>query len=120
MTRGHTNIALVGGSRDGQVIKNVSCRNLPESFHLENNVWFLQNKNGDIAITKDGKRGHNWHAYSADVYTKLPNEKYITGTVFEFEKEVIIKRCIAMTKKQARCKNIAGSDIDLCSTHSKC
>ena len=117
MPRGYTSITFKGGDRDGEVISDVSLRNLPDTLNFRNDVYFSTALDGGVSVMK-GPLNNNWHSYSIDIYTKVENEKHKSGTVFEFLETRMVERCSAITKKNKQCLKSAIYGKTYCSeTH---
>jgi hypothetical protein len=118
MPRGYTSITLKGGQRDGEIIEDVSLKNLPNTMGFRSECYFATLDSGGINIMK-GALNLNWHSYSEDVYIKADNEKYKTGTIFEFIETIDVERCSAITKKKTQClKPALHNQNYCCETHN--
>tara|TARA_R110000737_G_scaffold353249_1_gene403555 strand:+ start:2216 stop:2587 length:372 start_codon:yes stop_codon:yes gene_type:complete len=118
MPRGYTSITLKGGERDGQIIEDISLRHLPNMIGFRSECYFATSESGGMNIIK-GELNSHWHSYSEDVYVKAENEKYKTGTIFEFIETINIERCSAITKKKTQCLKPAIDNQNYCSeTHN--
>lgn len=117
MPRGYTTVTFKGGSKDGEVIENVSLRNLPNTLSFQSEIYFATSKNGGMDIMK-GSLNSRWHSYSADIYTRMENEKHKQGVVFELLETIEVERCSAITKKNTQCLKPAIHNKNYCSeTH---
>ena len=115
MPRGFTDIMLVGGNRDGEIIEDVAIYNLPKTIAFASETFFSETSNGGMSICK-GKINDSWHSYSRDLYTKSENEKHISGVVFEFTETIMVERCEAITKAGKRCMKPAINKESYCSS----
>jgi len=102
MPRGFTSITFKGGEKDGEIIEDVSLRNLPYTISFPSELYFATGINGGMDIMK-GSLNSKWHSYSVDIYARATNEKYQIGTVFQFLETRDVERCSAITKKNAQC-----------------
>lgn len=102
MPRGYTSIIFKGGKRDGEVIDDVSLRNLPDTLSFKSENYFAITSSGDMRVRK-GELNSQWNSYVAEIYTKAANEKHTKGTVFEFLETIEVERCSAITKKNTEC-----------------
>lgn len=116
MARGYTDIYLIGGSRDSEILEHIPLRNLPNSISIRGKSFFAYGKEGMIAIKK-GEIDNTWHSYHSEIYVKKPNRKHMPGTIFEFKEEVMIERCKAQTKKGFQCLHASVTDDGFCNTH---
>ncbi len=117
MPRGYTSITFKGGKRDGEVIDNVSLRNLPRTLSFKDELYFATAHDGGMNIMK-GKLNNQWHSYSVEIYSKAENKKYKQGTTFEFVETREVERCSAITKKDSQClKPAIFGETYCCLTH---
>jgi hypothetical protein len=118
MARGFTDIKLVGGARDGLVIEKVELRGLPKEITFDSEAFFSEIDDGGMAI-KIGGLDDSWSSFSKDVYAKKVNEKYKSGTVYEFVETRMVERCTAITKSGERCLKPALNGKSYCSSVHK-
>lgn len=117
MPRGYTSITFKGGSKDGEVIDDVSLRNLPNALSFQSEIYFATANDGGMNIMK-GKLNSQWYSYSVDIYTKVVNDKHKQGTIFEFLETREVERCSAITKKNTQClKPAVHKQSYCCETH---
>jgi len=118
MPRGFTSITFKGGEKDGEIIEDVSLRNLPYTISFSSEFYFATSVNGGMDIMK-GSLNSKWHSYSLDIYVKATNEKYKQGTLFEFMETREVERCSAITKNNTQCLKPAIYGKNYCSeTHN--
>jgi hypothetical protein len=118
MPRGFTSITFKGGERDGEIIDDVSLRNLPDAISFKSECYFATSSDGGMSIMK-GSLNSLWHSYSVDIYIKADNEKHQTGTIFKFLETRDVERCSAITKSKKQCLKPAIHNKNYCSeTHN--
>jgi hypothetical protein len=116
MPRGFTSITFKGGEKDGEIIEDVSLRNLPYTISFPSEFYFATSVNGGMDILK-GSLNSKWHSYSVEIYAKATNDKQ--GTLFEFIETRDVERCSAITKKNSQCVKPAIHGESYCNeTHN--
>lgn len=118
MPRGYTTVTFTGGIMDGEIIDNVSLRNLPNKVNFQHEIYFATARDGGMNLMK-GKLNKHWYSYTIDIYEKAPNDKYKKGTIFEFLETREVERCSAITKKGTQCLHSAMHNKSYCcATHN--
>lgn len=119
MTKGYTNVTLIGGTRNGEIIEDVPLNKLPKKIEFRSETYFAKSPSGGMQIMK-GDLTSNWDSFSIDIYSKAENNKNISGTSFDFVETAMIERCSALTKKKTQCLKpaIHGKNY-CCETHKK-
>ena len=115
MPKGKANIKFTGGCLAGEHFEDIDTRTLLDEISEPTGVW-IRDDDDKVQIMKGGDLDKNWMSYQIHIYTKASKDK--SGYYeYKYDRDGVIERCSAITKKGVQCSKTCYKDLNVCETH---